>query len=66
MSIQALLQAKLSRTAIAGKLGFSRSAINREINRSKPEFDTKANLLPVLTISDQWKQGLSCGSEDLL
>lgn len=35
MSIQALLQAKLSRTAIAGKLGFSRSAINREINRSK-------------------------------
>ncbi len=35
MSIQALLQAKLNGPAIAMKLGFSRSAINREINRSK-------------------------------
>ena len=35
MSIQALLQAKLSGPAIACRLGFSRSAINREINRSK-------------------------------
>lgn len=35
MSIQALLQAKLNGPAIARKLGFSRSAINREINRSK-------------------------------
>jgi transposase, IS30 family len=35
MSIQALLQAKLSGPAIAGKLGFSRSAVHREINRSK-------------------------------
>ncbi|PTT79088.1 IS30 family transposase, partial [Pelomonas sp. HMWF004] len=35
LSIQALLQAKLKGPAIALKLGFSRSAINREINRSK-------------------------------
>lgn len=35
MSIQALLQAKFTGPAIALKLGFSRSAINREINRSK-------------------------------
>ena len=35
MSIQALLQAKLSGSAIAGKLNFSRSTIHREINRSK-------------------------------
>ena len=35
MSIQALLQANLSGPAIAQKLGFSRSAINREINRGK-------------------------------
>ena len=35
MSIQALLQAKLNGPAIARRLGFSRSAINREINRSK-------------------------------
>lgn len=35
ISIQALPQAKLAGPAIALKLGFSRSAINREINRSK-------------------------------
>ena len=35
MSIQALLQAKLNGPAIARQLGFSRSTINREINRSK-------------------------------
>jgi len=35
MSIQALLQAELNGPAIARKLGFSRSTINREINRSK-------------------------------
>ena len=35
MSIQALLQAKLSGPEIACKLSFSRSTINREINRSK-------------------------------
>jgi len=35
MSIQALLQAELSGPEIARKLGFSRSAINREINRGK-------------------------------
>ncbi len=35
MSIQALLQAKLNGPAIARKLGLSRSAVNREINRSK-------------------------------
>ena len=35
MSIQALLQAKLSGPAIALKLGISRSTINRELNRSK-------------------------------
>ncbi len=35
MSIQALLQARLNGPAIALKLGFSRSAVNREINRSK-------------------------------
>ena len=35
MSIQALLQAKLSGPAIARRLDFSRSTINREINRSK-------------------------------
>lgn len=35
MSIQALLQAKLSGPAIARKLNFSRSTIHREINRSK-------------------------------
>lgn len=35
MSIQALLQAKLSGPAIARRLEFSRSTINREINRSK-------------------------------
>ena len=35
MSIQALLQAKLSGPAIARQLDFSRSTINREINRSK-------------------------------
>lgn len=37
MSIQALLQAKLNGAQIARKLGFSRSAIGREINRSKAE-----------------------------
>jgi len=37
MSIQALLQAKLSGSAIALKLGMSRSTINRELNRkAKP------------------------------
>jgi IS30 family transposase len=35
MSIQALLQAELSGPETARKLGFSRSAINREINRGK-------------------------------
>ena len=35
MSIQALLQAKLSGPEIARRLDFSRSTINREINRSK-------------------------------
>ena len=35
MSIQALLQAKLSGPEIARQLDFSRSTINREINRSK-------------------------------
>ena len=35
MSIQALLQAKLSGPAIARQLTLSRSTINREINRSK-------------------------------
>ena len=35
MSIQALLQAKLNSTAIARKLGISRSTISREINRGK-------------------------------
>ena len=35
MSIQALLQAKLSGPAIAHKLNFSRATIHREINRSK-------------------------------
>ncbi len=35
MSIQALLQAKLSGPQIARKLNFSRSTIHREINRSK-------------------------------
>lgn len=35
MSIQALLQAKLSGPVIARKLSFSRSTIHREINRSK-------------------------------
>ncbi len=35
MSIQALLQARLSGPAIARQLGFSRSAINRAVNRSK-------------------------------
>lgn len=35
MSIQALLQAKLSGPAIARQLNFSRSTIHREINRSK-------------------------------
>ena len=35
MSIQALLQAKLSGPAIARKLNCSRSTIHREINRSK-------------------------------
>ncbi len=35
MSIQALLQAKLSGPQIALRLGFSRSTINREMNRSK-------------------------------
>jgi len=35
ISIQALLQAKLSGPAIARKLNFSRSTIHREINRSK-------------------------------
>ena len=34
-SIQALLQANLRGPAIARKLGFSRSTINREIDRSK-------------------------------
>ena len=35
MSIQALLQAKLSGPEIARRLGFSRSTINRELNRGK-------------------------------
>jgi IS30 family transposase len=35
MSIQALLQAKLSGPAIARRLEFIRSTIHREINRSK-------------------------------
>ena len=35
MSIQALLQAQLNGPEIARRLGFSRSTINREINRSK-------------------------------
>lgn len=35
MSIQALMQAQLNGPEIARRLGFSRSTINREINRSK-------------------------------
>ena len=35
MSIQALMQAQLNGPEIAGRLGLSRSTINREINRSK-------------------------------
>ena len=47
LSIQALLQTKFSVPVIAGKLGFRRSAINREINREINRSEARPTALAV-------------------
>ena len=56
MSIQALLQAKLSGPVIARKLGFSRSAINREINREITRKINRSKARPTALAADYLTQ----------